>query len=390
MRRHVERAELGEVLSAEAEREDVGVKRFLIGAEDVVRRQVVGNLGVAQVSLDVEVTEGLNTVEAHAIEVGIVVNLGARTDGIAVRLTDVEGNAQRTAAGSGVVKAQNGTVDVGFIAGTVAVEALGFVGRAEDVHPGGEAFRALRGGAAADGSRDLIIDVERRRERAAQSCHVRGSVFSADELRHKRGISLIDKREILCELAFRHKARTGAIFIEGVVVILKDIFRRLSIDQAGGERLLIERLLIGIVNVFHAKDELVGKRILAELNVLQGRLHRADRVERAVFSERHFIDVKGDRRTVRGLIEVIRCAEVDIISSDLTKVQLVDTGVILCKRGIAEVRQHEFGDAAARSIRKDPHYLVRRRSAVSSKVNHRSARLTDRHGSSACTCGPTN
>ena len=32
MRRHVERAELGEVLSAEAEREEIGVKRFLLGA----------------------------------------------------------------------------------------------------------------------------------------------------------------------------------------------------------------------------------------------------------------------------------------------------------------------------------------------------------------------
>ena len=75
MRRHVERAELGEVLGAETEREDVGVKRFLVGAEDVVRRQVVGNLGVAQVSLDVEVAEGLCTVETEAVEVGIVVNL---------------------------------------------------------------------------------------------------------------------------------------------------------------------------------------------------------------------------------------------------------------------------------------------------------------------------
>ena len=100
MRRHVERAELGEVLGTEAEREDVGVKRFLVGAEDVVRRQVVGKPGCSQVSLDVEVTERLSTVEAHAIEVGIVVNLGARTDGIAVRLADVEGNAQRTAAGA--------------------------------------------------------------------------------------------------------------------------------------------------------------------------------------------------------------------------------------------------------------------------------------------------
>ena len=212
-------------------------------------------------------------------------------------------------------------------------------------------------------------------------------MFSPDELRHKRGISLIDKREILGELAFRHKGRTGAIVIEGVVVILKGIFRRISIDQAGGERLLIERLLIGIVNVFHAKDELVGKRILAELNVLQGRLHRADRVERAVFSKRHFIDVKDDDRRIRIglLIEVIGHAEVDIDSSYLTEVQLVDTGVILCKRSVAEVRQHEVGDAAARIIRKDPHYLVRRRSAVSSKVNHRSAVGADSHGSSACT-----
>ena len=47
-------------------------------------------------------------------------------------MTDVEGNAQRAAAGSGVVEAQNSTVDVGFIAGTVAVEALSFVGRAEE------------------------------------------------------------------------------------------------------------------------------------------------------------------------------------------------------------------------------------------------------------------
>ena len=176
MRRHVERAELGEVLGAETEREDVGVKRFLVGAEDVVRRQVVGNLGVAQVSLDVEVAEGLCTVETEAVEVGIVVNLSARTHRVAVRLTDVEGNAQRASAGSGVVEAQNSTVDVGFIAGTVAVEALGFVGRAEDVHPGGEAFNALRRGAAADGSRDLIIDVERRRERAANNSHIDGRV----------------------------------------------------------------------------------------------------------------------------------------------------------------------------------------------------------------------
>ena len=47
MRRHVECAELGEVLGAETEREDVGVKRFLVGAEDVVRRQIVPKLPTA-------------------------------------------------------------------------------------------------------------------------------------------------------------------------------------------------------------------------------------------------------------------------------------------------------------------------------------------------------
>ena len=125
---------------------------------------------------------------------------------------------------------------------------------------------------------------------------------------------------------------------------------------------------------------------------MQGRLHRADGVVRAVFGERHFVDVKDDDRRIRIglLIEVIGHAEVDIGSSYLTEVQLVDTGVILCKRGVAEVRQHEVGDAAARITRKDPHYLVRRRSAVSSKVNHRSAGVADSHGISACTRGLAN
>ena len=177
MRRDVERAELGEVFRAKTEREDVRIQRFLNSAESAGRGKIIGDLGVAQISLDVEVAEGLSTVETEAIEVGIVVDLDARANGVAVRLTDVKGDAQRTAAGSRVVKAQNGTVDVGFIAGTVAVEALGFVGRAEDIHPGGKAFRALRGSAAADGGRHLIVHIQSGRESTAEDSHIAADDF---------------------------------------------------------------------------------------------------------------------------------------------------------------------------------------------------------------------
>ena len=329
MRRHVERAELGEVLSAEAEREDVGVKRFLIGAEDVVRRQVVGNLGVAQVSLDVEVTEGLNTVEAHAIEVGIVVNLGARTDGVAVRLADVEGNAQRTAAGSGVVKAQNGTVDVGFIAGTVAVEALCFVGRAEDVHPGGEAFRALRRGAAADGSRDLIIDVERRRERAAQSCHVRGSMLSLYEFRNIGGI------ELLLELV-----QSDCNLLRGPRRILTGFLKFLKVLVVSF--ISSKQISIRTHTAVQIKDHRIGDFVLTELKVANSRFDSAEAVEaerlhffNGIFVN-HKVSVSVDDVCSAGLIEL--GTKVNSVTDGRTHIQeILLTIVVVAERILAHL-----------------------------------------------------
>ena len=97
------------------ERDHVGVLAFLPGLRDAGHRQVVLDLRVAEVSTDVEVAERLSGVEAEAVEVGIILDLGFADVGrVGISLTHVEGNTERAAAGGGVVEAEDGAIDVGF------------------------------------------------------------------------------------------------------------------------------------------------------------------------------------------------------------------------------------------------------------------------------------
>jgi len=207
MRRNLGDAGVESVFSAEANREEVGIE--LLGGlpeEGGRGREIVLNGHVAQVEHRVEAAEFLRGVERHAVEVLVVFNLLARADGVAVARADVEGNTERAAAGSGVVKAENSAVDVGFIAGIGAVEALGFVRRAEDVDPRGHAdFAADRidvrlGEAAVDGADNFILSVEGSGEGTAERGHVGGSVFSVDEGVHEGifvGVQVSPKRLLI-------------------------------------------------------------------------------------------------------------------------------------------------------------------------------------------------
>ena len=182
MRDDVECAGLHEVFRSDTEGDDVSVLGFLPGLRNAVHLQIILNLGVTQVSLDVEVAECLSRVEAHAVEIGIVFDLGrTNTDGVAVSLTDVEGETEHAAAGSGVVEAQNSTVDIGFIAGTFAVNTLGLVLRAEHVNPrrkacGARSVQIGERSTTIEGSSHLIVDIKRRAEYAAGDREFRSDV----------------------------------------------------------------------------------------------------------------------------------------------------------------------------------------------------------------------
>ena len=193
MRHDIDGARLKEELGANAERPEISVEGFLEGTEDVGRREVVRSLGVAEVSLHVEGAELLRGVDREAVVVGIVVNLGAVADGIAVTGTNVERNAQNAAASSRVVKAKDGAVDVGFIAGIRAVEALGFVGCAEDVDPRRHADFTASGvevrdrRAAIKSGDNFVLVVESSGESAAFNSHVRRGIFSLHDRIDDRG-----------------------------------------------------------------------------------------------------------------------------------------------------------------------------------------------------------
>ena len=100
----IERAELGEVFRAHTKGEDVRIFGFLDLTEDRIGRKVVLELRVAHISTEIEVAELLRSVETHAVEVRIVVDLDAVAHGIAVSLTHIESKTDGCTAGGGVVK----------------------------------------------------------------------------------------------------------------------------------------------------------------------------------------------------------------------------------------------------------------------------------------------
>lgn len=123
----------------------------------------------------------MRSIETHAVEVRIVVDLDAVAHGIAVSLTHIEGKTDGCTAGGSVVKTQNGAVDVGFVAIAFTIETLAFVGRAENVNPRRNTGRArsIEAGersAAFEGSGDLIVHIKRGVEGTAGKSHDRSRV----------------------------------------------------------------------------------------------------------------------------------------------------------------------------------------------------------------------
>ena len=112
MRNDVERTNVGEVLSAEAEREDVGIERFAEAAQERrLRGDVVLRVDVAEVDLAVEVADAVSAVDAEAVVVAVAVGLRVEVaHGVRISGTDVHSCTDNGAARSNPVKAEDSTV----------------------------------------------------------------------------------------------------------------------------------------------------------------------------------------------------------------------------------------------------------------------------------------
>ena len=124
----------------------------------------------------------MRAVEADAPEVDVVVDIRAPVGGVRIRLADRERSTNDGAAGSRPVGAEDCTVDVGFVAGA-AEEILGFVCRSDYIDPGRHAVSGARRievrerHAAVKRIPHFVVDVDSRREGAAEQSHIRDGVF---------------------------------------------------------------------------------------------------------------------------------------------------------------------------------------------------------------------